>query len=225
MFKLKDKIDRKFIYQIKEKESVFRNSIYMVNLTKSKIMNEKMQDFITFCNENEVDSSNFMLASSTYILTTDDIHNVVISINEFGLHWKHMIEENIESLEFDDVYNFRYDNDNIYYSYREKDFLAFYKNYTKSKECDFLVDRKTELLLKDYLNLGFYDFKINLEKISDGDMKRYIIKTENDKAQSVYEDFLYFLFRNQVECPVCKKIVDNAFDEYMIQFYKHDGCM
>lgn len=243
MYKLKEKCPRKFLYKIEGDKNTFLNLLYFVVNTKRKknvktgsklhkkyiASLERLDDFYSWCEKNKISPTNFILNKENYKFTTEKIYNVVININFFGLHWKHLVEENVQNLIVDDVYNFSIKDDVITYSYIKSDFLENYLYIDESfgDEVTFLVDRKTEYLIQDYLQLGFYDFNIktsyNGTPYTNNGLYNYKIIADS-KALQVKNDFFFFYERNKVECPKCKKLVDNAFDDYMIQFYRHDGC-
>lgn len=235
MYRLKEKCPRIFLYQISGDKNTFLNLLYFVKNTKrkhnvktgSKLHKKyveslsRLDDFYKWCDENEVDPMNFILHKDNYKFTTEKIKHCEMDINFFGLHWKHWIEENVNILVTDDVFNFSLTDGILRYSYLNKDFLEEYKKSNNVNHINFIEnDRKTEFKFKDYLSLNFYDFPIKFEKEGN----TFKLSTENEMANQVYNDFYYFLDKNKVECPKCKKLVDNAFEDYMIQFYKHDGC-
>lgn len=230
MHKLKEKIQRKFIYKIKDHidEDLFLNSVYLID--ENKKSDPVLGDFLNYCEEHEVSPTNFILKKDGYEILTKDVNitDVVIPLNKFGLHWKHRVIDNLNDITLKDIYNLIIDNKNISYSYRGKDFLweFIYPDEYFTNEYEVHLDRKTEFLLKDYLSLGFYDYDISIEKINNTNSEEpnFKIITSNSMSKAVFTDFLYFYENNKVECPTCKKLVNNAFDEYMIQFYKHDGC-
>lgn len=243
MYRLKEKCPRKFLYQISGDKNTFLNLLYFVKNTKrkhnvktgSKLHKKyveslsRLDDFYKWCDDNEVDPMNFIRHKDNYKLTTENIFHCKVDINSFGLHWKHLIEENVNILVTDDVYNFNLKDGILSYTYLNKDFLYEYKSGSNVNHINFIEDdRKTEFKFKDYLSLNFYDFPINLEKElyneNNKNLYNFRLSTENGMASQVYDDFYYFLDKNKVECPKCKKLVDNAFEDYMIQFYKHDGC-
>lgn len=235
MYRLKEKCPRKFLYQISGDKNTFLNLLYFVKNTKrkhnvktgSKLHKKyveslsRLDDFYKWCDDNEVDPMNFILHKDNYKFTTEKINHCEMDINFFGSHWKHLIEENVNILVTDDVFNFGLTDGILRYSYLNKDFLEEYKKSNNVNHINFIEnDRKIEFKFKDYLSLNFYDFPIKLEKEGN----TFKLSTENEMANQVYNDFYYFLDKNKVECPKCKKLVDNAFEDYMIQFYKHDGC-
>lgn len=227
-FKLKDNIARKFIYKVDGNKEIFINSLF-----SNVKHNTPVKNFLKFCKENEISHENFITGDDKYVLIGDEKEVKMFdhSIDAYGLHWKHLIEENINTiaLNSDDTYNYHSDNKRITYSYTDHDFLENYKK--KHDECEnYVIDiisRREYMILEDYLRLGFYDFDIILDKSTqylNGDIEMKLITPNNNMAEFVYSDFKFFYERNKVECPTCKRLVDNAFDEYMIQFYKHDGC-
>lgn len=235
MYRLKEKCPRKYVYQISGDKNTFLNLLYFVKNTKrkhnvktgSKLHKKyveslsRLDDFYNWCDVNEIDPMNFIHYKKNYKLTNKQIFNCEVDINSFGLHWKHLIEENANILVTDDVFNFSLKDGILRYTYLNKDFLQEYKKSIKSNQINFIEnDRKIEFKLKDYLSLNFYDFPVKLDKEGNN----FKIETMNEMATQVHDDFYYFLDKNKVECMKCKKLVNNAFEDYMVQFYKHDGC-
>lgn len=244
IYKLFNASPRKYLYQIPGNKNTFLNLLYFIRKTEIKTnivagsrlhkkyceSRDRLYDFYHWCELQELDPLNFIQKNENYNFTKDPLCEVELDINHNGLAWKHVIEENIANLNFDNVYNLRYNDGILYYSYlaSSNDFLEEYKSAQNMNEVVFIVDRKTEMRLRDYLQLGFYDFEVRLDiernDIYNSDTYNLKLTTDNGKAFAVYKDFFYFNENNKVECKKCSKLVSNAFDDYMIQFYMHDGC-
>lgn len=246
MYKLLEKIQRKFVYQIAGDANTFMNLLTFTTNTRRKTnvrdgsklhkryksAFSRIEHFFNWCDEMEVDPYNFTIKNDNYVITSDMMINVQIDINRYGRHWKHYIDEQAHEINVDGVYNLKLEHGVLYYTYmyNENDFL---KDYRYDEETYFVdeekltVDRKTDLLLTDYLSLALDNFNVTKEldtyyQVNGTNVIK--IKTDNGMSKAVVKDFEFFYERNKVECPKCKKLVDNAFDDYMIQFYKHDGC-
>lgn len=230
-YQLKVDYPRQFIYRVNDVAS-FTNSLYMHSIWKQQGYNthgDKLKNFFEFCNLYEIDPMNFILHPETYKLTQDRVYYNKIDLNSHGLHWKHYLNDC--NLNLENTYNFKLFGNVLTYAHGGQDFLRYHyfdEEVLNCQDYKFYMNRKDEYRFRDYLAMKFYDFEIKLEKLENvnslGDAQ-FHIHCDNGHAELVYQDFIYFVNENRVECPVCKTLVDNAFDDYMIQFYKHDGCI
>lgn len=245
-YKLNERVGYKFVFEVEGDYNTFLNTLYMLNFDNYRILDMSIEEteklggfrtnikqFFKFCKKHNIAPENFISTNRNYLLTPNKVTNVVIGGNNYGLHFKHLLDEKLNEFEYDDVYNFDYDLDGlITYSYLKKDFLHDFMGmygsggYWEKKLIICECPRQKKLLLEDYIKLGLYDFDITIENLTeeDGNYEFELVTPNDEMACAVYLDFLHFTNRNKIECPTCNKLVDNAFDEYMVQFYKHDGC-
>lgn len=218
MYNFKNKMAYKFIYQ-SSPELLNNLAIYKDGLNP---FSKELDDFLEFCEFHKISYLNFLNEHENYVFTDSEVKTVQFDIDlKYGISFKHLLDTYGDKyFDFSDVYNFEYDGSIITYSYLEEDFLKDHDTVFEN-EIELTLDRVSEYRLRDYINLNYYNFQIEMTKV-DG---KILLKTDDcNNVWNVYTDFIYFDNTNVLECRKCKKLVENAFEDYTVQNHLHDWC-